>query len=309
MRALARSLGTGSPSLWKLAVGLCVSGLMAGQLRAQALCSAPHSSPELAGGRGLRTLPQGSGWFQASGVRQVSERYFGTGGERRAFLAAGEVTTHALYLTAAVGLVPGVDLWSQVPVLAVRYADRSGERQATGIGDPRLAVRLGPQAWGIGLPVMVRGGLKLPGREFPVDATLIPLSEGQRDWEVSLESGATLGHRAAYLVGWAGYRWREENVAVQRKPGNERFAHLALGSQFHGVHAEAALQFLSGEAPRYVGVEVPSARRRLLQLQPTLAYPAGPGVVELTGLVSLAGRNLPSGPALSAGYRLAWGRR
>ncbi len=309
MRALARRLGTPSPSLRRLAAGVCLSGLTAAQLTAQALCSAPHSSPELAGGRGLRTLPQGSGWFQVSALRQASDRYFGTGGERRPFLAAGEVTTHSLYLTAAVGVVPGVDLWAQLPVLAVRYADQSGQRQATGVGDPRVAVRLGPKAWGVGLPVMVRWGLKLPGREFPVDATLIPLSEGQRDWEVSLESGTTLGHQAAYVAGWVGYRWREENVTVRRKPGNERFAHLAVGSQFRGVRAEAALQFLSGEAPRYVGVELSTAARRLLTLQPTLAYPAGPGVVELTGVVSLAGRNLPSGPGVSAGYRLGWGGR
>ncbi len=157
MRALARRLGT--PSLRRLAAGVCLSGLTAAQLTAQALCSAPHSSPELAGGRGLRTLPQGSGWFQVSGLRQVSDRYFGTGGERRPFLAAGEVTTHALYLTAAVGVVPGVDLWAQLPVLAVRYADQSGQRQATpiraasarqlglGIRDLRFASGPRPGVW------------------------------------------------------------------------------------------------------------------------------------------------------------------
>lgn len=279
------------------------------QLAAQAICSAPHSSPVLATGRGLHTLPPGAGWIQLSGFRQVSDRYFGTGGERQAFLAAGQVRTTSVFLTGSAGLLRGVDAWLQVPVHQVRYADQSGERRALGVGDPRLSLRVMPALAGLDLPLALRAGLKLPGREFPVDATIIPLSEGQRDWELSLESGAGLGRLPLYVSGWVGYRWRELNGSVNRKPGNERFAHLAAGGHWSGVRGEVAVELLSGEAPRYLGVAVRSATRRLIQLTPSLASAAGPGALEFTALVPLAGRNLPSGAGLSAGYRLAWGPR
>lgn len=279
------------------------------RLAAQAVCSAPHSSPVLASGQALRTLPPGAGWFQFSLFHQFSDRYFGTAGERRPFLAQGEVTTRSAYFTGAVGIVRGVDLWAQVPVLDVRYADQSGARDGSGPGDLRLAVRAGPELFGLSAPLALRAGLKLPGQEFPVDATLIPLSEGQRDWELSLESGSALGAVPLYVLGWIGYRWRELNADVNRKPGNERFAHLALGGRVRALQLEAAAEWVSGEPPVYLGLEVPASARRLVQLLPTASYDLGPGSVQVSGLMAIAGRNLPSGPGISAGYRVSWGGR
>lgn len=279
------------------------------ELSAQALCSAPHSSAVLASGRGVRTLPPGSGWLQLSGYRQVSDRYFGTTGARQPFLAAGQVRINSIYLTGALGLTWGLDAWAQVPVHALRYADQSGERQAAGLGDLRLSLRVSPELFGWPAPVALRAGLKLPGRDFPVDATLIPLSEGQRDWELSLEAGNALRGVPLYLLGWVGYRWRERNAGVDRRPGDEWFAHLAAGGRIGGsVQAELALEWLWGRAPRYLGVEIETAARRLVQLQPTVAYGAGPGQVQLTALLPLSGRNLPSGAGFSAGYRISWGQ-
>jgi hypothetical protein len=252
-------------------------------------------------------MPPGTGWIQISGYRQVSNRYFGTSGERQAFLADGEVRTSSLYLTGAMGLARGIDAWAQLPVHDVRYADQSGARTGSGLGDPRLSLRIGSDLVGARMPLAFRAGLKLPGHDFPVDATLIPLSEGQRDWELSLESGAALHRVPVYFLGWIGYRWRQVNATADRKPGNERFAHLAAGGRIGGVQAELALELLSGQPPRYLGVELTTAARRLVQLQPTLAYPAGPGAVQITALVPLVGSNLPTGPGLSAGYRFVWG--
>lgn len=295
---------------WVLRVALLGLGLLGakpGTALAQALCSAPHSSPALATGQGLRTLPPGAGWVQVSGFYQVSGQFFGTDGERRPFLAGGEVTTGSLYLTGALGLVEGIDAWVQFPLQDVRYADQTGTRQGSGLGDPRFAVRVGSNLFGASLPLALRSGLKLPGNDFPVDATLIPLSEGQRDWELSLESGTALPGSPLYVMGWVGYRWREANAKLNRKPGDERFAHAAAGGSFGAIQVELAFEFLSGQAPRFVGVELPTAARRLFQLQPTVAYRAGPGVVQLTGSVPLTGRNLPAGPGVSAGYRINWG--
>ncbi|MBI2536113.1 MAG: hypothetical protein HYW06_03930 [Gemmatimonadetes bacterium] len=271
---------------WYATLGL-VCGVP-GALAAQAICSAPHSSPVLASGQALHTLPPGAGWFQVSAYHQVSDRYFGTGGERQPFLAQGEVTTRSAYFTGAVGIIRGIDLWAQFPILDVRYADQTGAREGSGLGDPRFSVRVGSDLIGVAVP-------------------LIPLSEGQRDWEISLESGTALQGVPLYVLGWIGYRWRQLNAEVDRKPGNERFAHLAAGGRVGAVQLEAAAEWVSGQAPRFLGVELPTAARRLVQLQPTLAYYVGPGSIELTGLIPVAGRNLPAGPGISAGYRVSWG--
>lgn len=90
-------------------------------------------------------------------------------------------------------------------------------------------MRVGPELLGYDFPLAARFATKLPGTEFPVDDTVLPLSEGQRDWEVSVESGHFFEDRSLYLMGWVGYRWREENTDALRDPGDEAFGHLALG--------------------------------------------------------------------------------
>lgn len=150
----------------------------------------------------------------------------------------------------------------------------------------------------------------MPGSQFPVDATIVPLGEGQRDVELSLETGWAFGDvLPVYLLGWVGYRWRALNSDIDRKPGDERFAHVAAGGARGAFHVELAAEVLNGVAPRQLGIELLTARRRLVQLQPTLAYQVGRGAVEITALLPLAGRNLPSGPGTSIGYRISWGAR
>ncbi len=291
-----------------VAVAVLLSVALAPELAGQAICSAPHSSPVLAQGGTIRTLSPGSGWVQLSGFRQVSSEFFGPGGERLPFLASGRVRTHSIYVTASVGVFTGIDVWGQLPVHSLDLADQSGSRSRVGLGDPRLSVRVGSELVGAGsVPLTIRAGVKLPGTEFPVDATIIPLSEGQRDWELSLESGTALPGMPAYVLGWVGYRWRERNVNAQRKPGNEVFTHLAVGGRAGRFHGELGAEVLLGSAPEQLGVVLPSGRRRLVQLQPTVGYRVGRGTIEFTGFIPLGGQNLPTGASGSVGYRLAWG--
>ena len=63
----------------------------------------------------------------------------------------------------------------------------------------------------------------MPGSDFPVDATVLPLTEGQLDFETSLASGGTLGSLPLYVTGWLGYRLRSENQEAARKPGDEGY--------------------------------------------------------------------------------------
>lgn len=278
-------------------------------LDAQAVCSGPHAGPSKPTAGSIATLAPGAGWAQLSLFHHDTRERFNPQGNLESFLTNGRAVTTSLYVTAAAGLVRGVEVMAQLPVHRLRFEDRTGLREETGYGDPRLYLRLGSQLVGVeSFPVTVRGGVKLVGSDFPVDAEVLPLTEGQRDYELMLESGYTFSGTPVYVRGWIGYRWREENESIRRQPGNERFGYGAVGGRLRQVGWEMAVEGLSGEIPSQQGFGIPTSRRRLVQLYPSVSAPAGPGRVEFGGRFPVDGRNFPGGPAVSLGYALEWGR-
>ncbi|MBW3535988.1 MAG: hypothetical protein KY453_12370, partial [Gemmatimonadetes bacterium] len=106
---------------------------------------------------------------------------------------------------------------------------------------------------------------------------------------------------------WAGYRLRGENRDAARTPGDEGFAHLAVGGVLRSVAWELGSDWLWGAAPEAQGLELPGERRRLVQLVPTIGVTVAGGRLEATSQIPVAGRNLPAGVGLSLGYRINWG--
>jgi len=292
------------------AVGALTVALVAAgppDARAQAVCSAPHSSPTLAQSGSIQTMPSGAGWVQLSAVGLRATESFGPFGGRIGFAGDSEFDTRSTYITGSVGLVEGLEVWAQVPVHRLTVEGPAGTSTSTGVGDVRTAVRISPELFGFEFPVAVRAGLKLPGSEFPVDATDLPLTEGQKDFDVSVETGWASMDSPVYIVGWVGYRWRTENTDVEYEPGDEVFAHAAFGGRTGAVHWEMGVDALWGGDLVEQGVRLPSASRRLVQLLPTLGTEVGVGSLEITTPISISGRNLPVAFGVSLGYRLAWG--
>ena len=111
------------------AVGATTALLLStGSLGAQAICSAPHSSPTLAQSGSLSTLPQGGGWIQFSAYGQRADQFFSPSGSRQSFLANSEFTTRSAFFTGAVGILDGVEIWAQVPVHNLRVQGQGGNR-------------------------------------------------------------------------------------------------------------------------------------------------------------------------------------
>ena len=289
-----------------LAAMLAVAAMPAA-VRAQAICSAPHSSPSLTQSGAIRTLPQGAGWVQLSLSGQRATESFNPLGDRQRFLSDSEFDTRSAYVTGAYGVVTGLEVWAQAPVHHLNVEASSGASTSRGIGDLRGAIRLSLALVGWEFPVAFRAGLKVPGSEFPVDATELPLTEGQRDLEVSVESGWAPDFSPVYVVGWAGFRWRAADAAGRHEPGDEGFAHLAFGGVFESVNWEVGFDGLWGGAPTQQGLEIPGSARRLLQLLPTIGVGIGPGRLELTTPIPMWGKNLPAGYGISLGYRVVWG--
>ncbi len=278
----------------------------------QAVCSAPHSAAGFSAGLPGGRLAGGGGWAQISGFHQRSDAIFGPNGARRPLLARGAASTTSLYVTAALGLLPGLETWLQVPVHRLVFEDEVERRSRTGIGDVRGALRLHVASLGLPVPIAVRGGVKLPGREFPVDSRVIPLTEGQRDWELSVEYARAVIQPSPFVppalhaTAWAGYRWREPDGETDRKPGDEWFAHLGLSGLLDPVVWGVDLDALWGRPPVQQGLRLPGGSRRLLQLGPWLTLDLGPGIVRGGMQLALAGRNLPTGASYSISYRVRW---
>jgi hypothetical protein len=222
-------------------------------------------------------------------------------------LGDSEFLTRSVFFSGAVGVFQGLELWAQVPLHRLTVESAGGNSKSTGVGDIRLAARIGPEIVGLDFPLAVRLGAKFPGSDFPVDATVLPLTEGQRDWEISLESAHRPLQRPIYIMGWVGYRWREENVEAARDPGDEAFAHLAFGGTQGKLSWELAGDGLWGRAPLAQGFTLDGNARRLIQISPTVGWGVGPGRLEATAQVPLWGKNLPVGTGISVGYRLTWG--
>jgi hypothetical protein len=140
---------------------------------------------------------------------------------------------------------------------------------------------------------------------------VIPLTEGQRDWEVLVELGHSFYPIPVYVMGWAGYRWRETNEAIARKPGDERLFYVAAGGTVGHFTWKMAVDGLLGRPPvrrlsSGLAIELERDTRRLVQLLPAVGWRVGPGAVELGTRIPVAGRNLPAGPALTLGYFITW---
>lgn len=287
-------------------------GALAGAVPAaawpQAVCSAPHSGPVVASGGQVGMLSPGAGWTQFNATHQRTTTLFDHERDSRPLILDGVATTTSVYVSGAVGILPGLEVWAQVPVHSLRYEDNGGSRDRAGIGDPRFSLRMGSALFGVDAPFVLRAGVKLPGSTFPVDATVVPLTEGQRDWELSLESWRALAGGRLYVLGWAGYRWREENADAARRPGDELFGHVALGGPIGSrLHLDLGADVLRGASPQQQGILLRGARRELVQLQSTLGVDVGPGRLGLSAQVPLRGRNLPASPGFSLGYLLMWG--
>ncbi len=263
--------------------------------------------------RGQWVEPPGEGWMHATVSHHQTSRQFGRNGNVVAYDGdnARSVTT-SLHLTAAVGLAKGIDAWAEVAAHRLEFSETASTFESTGVGDVRLFARCSPELVGIRLPVPValRGGVKLPASTVEDRSDTLPLSDGQRDWELMLETGHSFYPRPLYMMGWAGYRWREENESIRRKPGDEWFAYVAAGGNIGDFVWKLAADGFRGQPPvrTTFDLRLVNDRRSYVQLLPTIGWDLGPGVAELGLRAPVAGQNMPAGVAVTVGFFLKWNR-
>ena len=182
--------------------------------------------------------PAGKGkyWTKLSVFHHRTTEQFRSSGEKRPFLAGNAIArSSAIFIDALVGVTDRADLWLQVPYFDLNFDDDVDERHSSGVGDVRLSARYNLFGLRSGsVQVAARFTTKIPVVDFPIDAEVIPVGEGQWDHEAWLEVGASFWPIPAYGVVWFGRRWRQINTKTTRDPGDE-FALLAeLGGTLAG---------------------------------------------------------------------------
>ena len=251
--------------------------------------------------------PPGRGWVSAATYYQNTKEFFDTRKTQREFLGGGHAITTSTFLTGALGLPGHMDLWVQASFHHLQFDDVAGDRTSTGFGDTRVWLRVAPLRWfGSQFPFAVRSGVKLPAGDFDVDAEVIPLGDGQRDWEVMAEIGRSFYPRSVYTQAWVGYRWRELNEESRKDFGPELFFLAAVGGQLGSVGYKIELEGWDGRSGVVEGIAVPSFQRDMIQVTPAVLLPVSSGQLDLGVRLALAGRNLPAGPAFRLGYFTAF---
>lgn len=245
----------------------------------------------------------GDGWIDFSTFYHDTRESYDHTGDRKEIFAAGHARTLSAFMTLSAGLYRGVDVWAQVPVHHLRFDDLARDRTSTGLGDPKFFLRVGPELLGgPAFPIALRGGVKLAGGDFDVDAEIIPLGEGQRDYELMLELGHSLHPRSIWLAGWVGHRWRNPNLEARRRPGNEWFWYASVGGEWGQLDLQLAAEGVQSDAWIIDGLFLETARREMVQLLPRVGVDLRGGTIYGGARVPLRGRNLPAGTAINVGY-------
>lgn len=254
-------------------------------------------------GRAQWAEGRGGWWAKLSFFHHQTTEQFRPNGDKRPFLSDGaESTSRAVFLDLLVGVTDRLDLWAQVPWFDLHFDDVLGDRNNSGVGDVRLSARYQLLSLrGGSVPVAVRYTAKVPVVDFPLDAEVIPVGEGQWDHEAWLETGASLWPLPAYGVLWLGYRWRMENTETTRHPGDELALLAEVGGDLWGdVGGKLVLDGIFGSSGSIQGIDLSGDEREILYLQPALTWEMAPSTwIEVGARLPLRGRNFPAGPQLT----------
>lgn len=259
----------------------------------------------------------GTGWVNVQLAHQSTDTGFNRNGnvvplDELDPEARSIITT--VRLTGALGLVRGMDAWVDLPVHRQEFTGSGSDLLTTGLGDPRFFLRAGPSLVGVAsLPVAlaVRGGVKVTTGTFENDAETISLSQGQRDWTLLLELGKSLHPWPVYVAGWGGYRWREENEAIARDPGNEWVFYASAGGEIDRFQWKVAVDGTFGQQSIDTNTGFAFAARELVQVIPTVGWAVGPGALQAGVRLPVHGQStrsdrLPASPTVTLGYFFSW---
>jgi hypothetical protein len=257
-------------------------------------------------------LPKGQVWTKITGLTQsTQEEYVAVGGsgrepdiarlyepgERGRYRENGHYQSKAFFLDFFYGVTNRFDVGLQVPFFRQTFKNVGfrPSNTASGFSDIRVFTKFNVvQKPFIGT---LKLGAKVPTGKFENQDGIIPVGEGQWDFDFITQLGRSFWPLPIYTNLDIGYRLRLKNDAINRDPGNEWFFHAEIGYQ-PKVKIRLALKVegIQGNPSRVFNIELPRDIKRITYLSPTLLVGPYQNVAfETTVRISAGGRNFPAG--------------
>ena len=276
-------------------------------------CAIPHRIEA-----GAWTLPRGHFWGKITAMTQATnEEYVSVGGsgrepdlafiyeagDRARYRENGQYDSQAVFIDAFYGLSDRLDLGVQIPFFRQEF-ENVGFRApnvASGFSDIRgfLKFRLF-QKPGIGT---LKFGFKAPTGDFQNRDGLIPVGEGQWDFDFIFQFGRSFWPFPGYANLDVGYRVRLQNEAIDRDPGDEWIFNAEVGyTPMQKLLLALKVEGIRGRPSETFGLKLPSDVKRITYLSPTLLIGPYQNLSLETSLrITVNGRNFPAGRMWVAG--------
>lgn len=266
-------------------------------------------------GAGAWTLPKGQLWSKLTYFQQRTEEWyvgkgrFGAPGTRARYDLDGEYESHAIFFEGLYGVTDHLDLGLQVPYFDQSFANAAfaEPRVATGLSDIRALAKFRLLAQP--LVLALKAGVKMPTGAFKNEDGLIPVGEGQWDFDLVGQVGRSFWPRPWYGNMDLGYRVRTRNAQIARDPGDEWFLNAEVGYQLARPLMLLGKCEVLRSAPAVVFGTIEAEIKRITYLTPALLYAVGRRtVIEAAVRFSLNGRNFPAGRQLVLGLATTLGK-
>lgn len=119
------------------------------------------------------------------------------------------------------------------------------------------------------------GTVKFPTGEFVNDAEIVPVGEGQYDFDRFAEVGRSLWPVRGYVSGKIGYPWRTANAETGIDFGNEILWEAEVGYQpWSRVDTKLLLRGLHGARSTSFHLPIPTLKREAVYMEPGVSFPA-----------------------------------
>ncbi len=237
-------------------------------------------------------------WVKTAAFWQKTDERFDESSRRQEWFGSGESDARALFTDVIVGVHKRVDIWLQIPFFDLRFDNAADSLRTVGFGDIRAWVRWNVVSLGNGsTPISLRVGAKAPIGSSPLDAQIIPVGDGQWDFETFAEIGHSFWPIPAYAEVWFGYRFRAEDTEKKKDPGGEWVFLTEAGvNPTPRTLVKVTLDGFVGRNWVVENVET-ATKRRIVTLQLGGGFEIKKPVwTELGVRLPLSGRNFPAGP-------------
>lgn len=266
-------------------------------------------------GAGAWTLPRGQVWSKLTYFQQQTEEWyvgkgrFGAPGTRARYDFDGQYESRAVFFESMYGVTDRLDIGLQVPYFDQSFANIAfaEPRTDTGLSDIRALAKL--RLLANPLVLAFKAGVKMPTGEFKNEDGLIPVGEGQWDFDFVGQVGRSFWPLPLYGNIDLGYRVRTRNEQIDRDPGDEWFLNAEMGYQLvHQLMLVGKCEILRSK-PAVVFGGIEAEIKRITYLTPALLYAVGQRTtVEAAVRFSLNGRNFPAGRQFVLGLATTLGK-